>query len=274
MNKLATHLHLGVQESFRLLHVSDTHLTLADSRDCERKLRLAEGRAPAFPDAENNLAGIERYARETGALIVHTGDLIDFVSEANLDRARRFTRENDVFFSAGNHEFSLFVGEAFEDEAYRNQSLAKVQAAFTNNIRVSARRLGGVNLVAMDDSYYRFDRPQLEALARELERGLPILLFLHTPLYEPELFRSVLEREGCGYVTAAPEELIRGYSDDRFRQQCADEVTWETVRLIESSPLIKAIFAGHIHHTFESCPAPGLPQFVSGIQDLRLVEID
>ena len=44
-----------------------------------------------------------KYAKAHGLTIVHTGDLIDFVSEANLDAAKKFTAENDVFFAAGNH---------------------------------------------------------------------------------------------------------------------------------------------------------------------------
>ena len=274
MNRIVTRVHAGAQRPFRLLHISDTHLTLADDRDCERKRLLAEERARFFPAAEDILAEAERYARETGAPIVHTGDLIDFVSEKNLDRAWRFAQENDLLFAAGNHEFSLYVGEAFEDEAYRNQSLAKVQAAFSNDIRFTARQENGVNLIAVDNSYYLFDHPQLDALRREIARGLPILLFMHTPLYEPALFRESMERSGFGYVVAAPEELMRDYSEYRFRQQRADEVTLETVRLIESEPLIRAIFAGHTHFSAEGRLACGIPQYVNGLEDLRLIEVD
>ena len=41
--------------------------------------------------------------------------------------AKEFMESNDYFFAAGNHEFSLYLGEAVEDADYRNQSLAKVQ---------------------------------------------------------------------------------------------------------------------------------------------------
>ena len=58
-------------------------------------------------------------AKEYGVPIIHTGDLIDFVSLANLERAERFISENDCFTVAGNHEFSLYVGEAKEDAASR-----------------------------------------------------------------------------------------------------------------------------------------------------------
>ena len=126
MKVIETSLHIGLDAPVSLLHISDTHLTYADARDDKRKIDLAAGRAPCFPHAAEELAAECAYAGEQGIPILHTGDLIDFVSAANLDAAKRFMDENDVLFIAGNHEFSLYVGEAFEDEAYRNQSLAKV----------------------------------------------------------------------------------------------------------------------------------------------------
>ena len=36
----------------------------------------------------------------------------------------------ECFMAAGNHEYSLYVGEAFEDEAYKIQSFALVQIRF------------------------------------------------------------------------------------------------------------------------------------------------
>lgn len=112
LNILRTSVKIGIPAPFKLLHISDTHLAFADERDNKRKRELAEKRFRFFQNAEAFLAEAERYARENALTIAHTGDLIDFVSEANLDRARRFTAENDVFFAAGNHEFSLYVGEA------------------------------------------------------------------------------------------------------------------------------------------------------------------
>ncbi len=99
-----------------------------------------------------------------GAPLIHTGDLIDFVSWANLDFARQFCSRDDCIMAAGNHEFEAgHVGEAFEDEMYRNQVSERVQAAFANDIRFSSRLIGGVNFVAIDNGYYRIERWQRNA---------------------------------------------------------------------------------------------------------------
>ena len=274
MRIIETKVKAGASEPFRLLHISDTHLTLADERDDKRKLDLAADRAKYFPNAEKDLAEACGLAKREHMTIVHTGDLIDFVSEKNLDRAAEFTRDNDVFFIAGNHEFSLYVGEAFEDEAYRNQSLDRVQKSFPDDLRFCVRVINGVKLIGIDDGYYRFDKPQLEALKREVDEGLPIILLLHNPLYEPELYSLAMKNNPCAYLTSTPEELMSGYDEYRYRQQKADEITLEATRFIESCPLIKAIFAGHLHHDYEGTVAGRLPQYVTGIGTGRIITIE
>lgn len=273
LNIIRTSINLGTTVPFKLLNISDTHLTLADGRDNERKKSLAADRFNSFQNVEFYLSDAEKYANDNKITIVHTGDLIDFVSEANLDRAKKFTAENDVFFAAGNHEFSLYVGEAFEDAEYRNQSLAQVQKAFTNDIRFSSRKVNGVNLVAIDNSYYRFEPAQLEMLKTEISFGLPIILFIHNPLYEPELYKVAIGRADSAYLTSAPEALMKSYNEYRYRQQKADEITHKTTEFIESEPLFRAVFAGHLHYDYDGVLPGGLRQYVTGIGTGRIIEI-
>ena len=273
MNLIQTKLKIGVETPSQVLHITDTHLTYADLRDGERKVTLAEKRARYFPHAEEVLSSAAQIASERGIPIVHTGDLIDFVSTANLEAAKRFTDRNDCFMAAGNHEFSLYVGEAKEDTAYRNQSLAAVQQAFKNDIRMASRIIGGVNFVALDNGYYLFEREQLDFLRREVLRGLPVILLFHTPLYEPALYQRVMERSACAYLTAVPEELMKGYPADRSLQQLADAVTRETVEYIEGEPQIKAIVSGHLHFNYEGIFGGRIPQVMTSCTDARLIEI-
>ena len=275
MKYLSNELNVGAEKPFTLLHVSDTHLCLADDRDCERKIQLAANRAPRFPEAEATLAEIERVAKEKNLTIAHTGDLLDFVSWKNIDEAKRFCDENDVFMAAGNHEFSQYVGEAVEDAAYRNQSLEKVQAAFKNDIRFASRKINGVNLIAIDNGYYLFEQEQLDALKAEIALGLPIILFMHTPLYAEDLYQFHKDREKhpIAYQMAVPEEYMKNYPEDRYRQQKADAVTQEAYDLIVGCPLVKALITGHLHFDFEGKVHENLPQIVTGCTTLRELHI-
>ncbi len=271
-----TDLHIGIEKPFSFVHISDTHLTLADGRDDERKIALSKKRSKIFsPPPEDVLREAEKYVREKGLSIVHTGDLIDFVSEANLERAERFVKENTVLFVAGNHEYSLYVGEAFEDEAYRNKSLAHVQSFFKAPIRFNSCVIGGVNFVGIDNGYYLFDRAQLDMLKQEAAKGLPIVLFMHNPLFEKSLFEYSFKvhKYQSAYLTGTPDELLKLGTPDRMAQQKPDEITLETIEYIKTQPLIKAILTGHLHRDFESNITDILPQYITGITTIRQINI-
>ena len=274
MSIMQTNLKIGASVPARVLHIADTHLVRADLRDGERKVRLSRERSPIFPQAEETLANAMALAAAEKLPILHAGDLIDFVSVANLEAVRQFTDTCDCFLAAGNHEFSLYVGEAVEDAAYRNQSLGAVQDVFRNDIRASARVIGGVNFVALDNGYYLFEQEQLAFLKAEVARGLPVVLLLHTPLYEPRLYERMMQNGTCAYLVAVPEAGMQGYSAHRYAQQRADVVTLETVEYIHRTASIKAILAGHLHFNYEGVVGDRIPQIITSCTDLRIVTFD
>lgn len=273
MSIIKTPIHIGLPSPIRLMHMTDTHLYLADMRDGERKVNLAHRRARHFVNPEKTLAEAAEIAKEQNLTILHTGDLIDFVSEANLELAKQFTDEHDVFMAAGNHEFSLYVGEAKEDAAYRNQSLAKVQKSFKNDIRMSSRVIGGVNFIALDNGYYLFEKEQLDFLKEEAKKNLPMILIMHNPIHEMTLYHWIRAESPCAYLVGVPEELMQDYPADRFEQQRADDITLETVEYIKTEPLIKAVIAGHLHRNYRGFLTPTLPQIATSCTDFRIIEI-
>lgn len=268
MKYLYNEIEIGIEKPFKFIHVSDTHLCLADERDNERKNALAKDRELGFPNAEKNLNEIIDYATKNARMVVHTGDLIDFVSYKNLDRAKEFYGAVDCFMVAGNHEFSQYVGEAWEDENYRNQSLSVVQKSFGNDIRFSSRIVNGVNFVGVDNGYYLFDKEQYKALKKEIKKGYPIILCMHVPLHEKGLYEWRMGISPCAYLTATPKHLMKTYPEYRYRQQLADKITRRAVRLIEKNKRIKAVLTGHLHHDFESRLKNKI-QYITGVDTVR-----
>ena len=272
MNIIHTTLHVGATAPFTAIHASDTHLTYADMRDGQRKVDLISWRLPGFPHAETALTELGALSKELNAPILHTGDLIDYVSLANLEAAKAFTDTHDLFMATGNHEFSLYVGEAKEDAAYRNQSLPAVQACFKNNIRMDSRVIGGVNFIALDNGYYTFEPEQFAFLKAEAEKGLPMVLMMHTPLYTPDFYERMMSYCPCAYLAGVPEELMKCYPEDRYVQQLPDEVTLEMMDYIAREPLVKAILTGHNHANYETVYAGRVPQMMVGCVDARVIE--
>lgn len=274
MNEIFNEIQLGAERPFEILHISDTHLTLADDRDDKRKNKLAKHRAKSFPNANDCIRKAAALSNSENKPLLCTGDLIDFVSQANLEAVSEYTAKTDIFACAGNHEFSLYVGEAWEDEDYRNISLGAVQRSYTNDIRFASRTINGVNFVAIDNGYYLFDRFQLDKLKNEAAKGLPVVLMLHVPLYTEELYRYIMETLGRedAAIMSVPEEKLKGYSDYRYRQQKENDITREAFDYIINEPAIKLILSGHLHFDFETRIDGRLPQLITGTETLRRVK--
>lgn len=270
MNLQKINLHIGLEKPLTLLHLSDTHIILADERDDERKRKLAEDRVHAFgvPQDEviRNLDAALDYAKANCDLVVHTGDLIDFVSHPNLDILSEKLSAEDTFFAVGNHEFSLYVGEAKEDTAYKMQSFNRVRAASPNDLDFASRIVNGINLVAVDNGYYLFTENQLERLKKELQKGLPVILLMHNPIHTETLYDYMMNvrKSPCAYLTGTPEELLSCYPADRREQQRPDKPTLDFIGYIKKQPQIKAVFAGHLHFFHQDQITGTLPQFIAG----------
>ena len=264
MELLKNTLQIGLERPLKILHVTDSHVASADERDNERKRELAK--RLGGPEKEQYLKEHLAYGRAHCDLIVHTGDLIDFTSQANFDFARAVLSDEKVFFAAGNHEFSQYVGEAYEDRAYKMNSYNEMRPGLGAPLFFHARTVGGVNFVSIDNSYHQFEPWQLTRLQKELAKGLPVILCLHAPLFEQSLYEYHCQRTGKGsssYLVGCDEDHL---PDDEWRaiEIRPRGITAEAVDFIKSQKLIKAVLAGHVHFSFVSDLTPGMTQFVTG----------
>lgn len=270
-------INVGAEKPFSALHISDSHLTRVFDTESDRKRDLSRHRQRIFPWAEHYFDAHIRYASENNMLLLHTGDLIDFVSEANLEFIAGQLSVGNWFASAGNHEYSQFVGEAKEDAAYKAQSYDKVQAAYPNNLTLASQVVNGVNFVAIDDVYYNFTEQQHELMEKEVKRGLPIVMMCHVPLYTPKHCEYGLKQTNglAAYLTGAPLEITSKYKeypnlapDQKWRnrsiQQRADKPTLDFIAWLKEQPLLKAILCGHTHYFFEERFSPSAIQYTVG----------
>ena len=255
---------IGLEKPVRILHVTDTHLALADENDDERKHDLSD--RLNNPDKEKFLYEQIEYAKNNCDLLVHTGDLIDFVSHATVEKAREILKNDNIFFIAGNHDYSQYVGEAWEDNAYRMNSYMQMGYGLGVPMFFNSRIVEGVNIVGIDNSYYLFAGWQLWRLKKEVEKGLPLVLAFHDPIFEQSLYDYHMERvpNECTYLVGCDEEHLLHYSEFRAVQQRPDESTLQMIDYIKSEPLIKAVLTGHLHFSFESYLTDKLVQFVTG----------
>ncbi|MBQ9813917.1 MAG: metallophosphoesterase [Thermoguttaceae bacterium] len=243
-------LNVGATRPFAAVHVSDTHVTFADEREVERKLQLAESRAKYFSRSEAFHNASVEYAKEKEALLLHTGDFIDFLSDKNLEYVKEaFDAFSPCFCSSGNHEFSHYLGEAREDEQYKMNSFERVQKYYPNDLKFCSFVYNGVNFVAFDDVYYYVDDDLIDRFKVEIDKGLPIVTLCHVPLYTPQLTKFMLEdqKEKVAWVLGAPDEVVDSYPEGRRESQRSNETTTKFLEWLKEQKLVKALLAGHLH---------------------------
>ena len=196
---IKTEFHIGLENPVRLLHVTDSHICLANEADAAYDPELpehAKQRGDAFGGEEQVEFYFEQamdYARREGIPMLHTGDLYDCMTEANFAYMERALASVDSIYAAGNHDFCHFVGRAIEDYQYKWENLRRVQPHVKQNLYFDSRIIGGVNIVTLDDGYYLFSKGQEEMLRAEAAKGYPIVLCMHVPLYTPKLAALLLE---------------------------------------------------------------------------------
>ena len=118
--------------------------------------------------------------------------------------------------------------------------------------------------MTLDNSYYLISEGQIKMLRAEAAKGYPIVLCVHTPFYTPAFAEDRMAAEkDCTYLMAPPEELLLRYTPERRAQQAPDEATHKAVEYILQEPLIKAVFAGHMHYDFEEPLANGVMQITT-----------
>ena len=259
----------GAERPFSILHISDTHLTAAYPHDDEKSQRLKAIRTKEFGGMqEEALRDSIAWAKGHVDYIVHTGDVIDWHSEANFDLVRKYYGEGgaEMFGCVGNHEFSrgMWLEKPRNDDAYRAETNAPVAAAFPFDISFAANVVNGVNFIAIDNAHDgTVTSAQVERFEREAAKGLPIVVCVHVPFYTPGIWLATGKFwKGGGNLrfTSAETPSIVG----EYARQTEDPVTRGFVERLKAEPLLKGILAGHVHFTMQEPFSQTAVQFVVG----------
>ena len=257
LNVLKTTIQVGLANPVKLLHITDTHIV----RDGEKE----NGRAAVFgttdEQIEQHFLNSLEYAKNNNLFIVHTGDLIDYITKENLEFLKENFSDVDYIYAPGSHDFVHFIPGSpehcawrdagnTEDDAYKVNQIKLVAPYIKNNMYFSSRIVDGLNIVTIDDSYLHITKGQLDALKAEVSKGYPIVVAMHVPIHTKGFQElAVPPRENlCSTVAEQKEHAIKNNRPEwaeNIREY--DEDTWCAVDYIKSEPLIKAVFVGHRH---------------------------
>ena len=245
------HIRAGATAPFSVLHISDTHLTAAYGHEESSVCGLSAWRTQVFGGRqEEALRDSLAWARENADFVLHTGDLIDFQSEANFDLVRKYYG-GTMFGTMGNHEFcTCLPGERqTKDESFKALSRTVLGAHYPIDASFSAKVVNGVNFVCMDDVFGTVRPDQVERFHAEARKGLPMVLCLHVPLFTDDI---VLK---CERFWGQPGIKFRSFEmkepDGDCQRQREDRTTADFITYLKSEKLLKGLLAGHEHITMQ-----------------------
>ena len=265
----------GLGKPFTVLHVSDSHLVLLNDLERRNPFRaeLYEKRFNTWQSryAVEGLAATVAYAKERKLPIIHTGDLIDFLGEANIEAAAKFAADSGAYCVAGNHEWAYYMFTKHDNlELMQETHIARLSAAYRNDLDASARVMGGVNFVSFNNWEYQVNERQDKLIRAEFEKGLPTVLLCHCPMYAPKLHESEVKRRtdkgnppSTGLMGTPPDvfaEMLKANPREKWRtptERTAAFMDW-----LRGRKNLKAVLCGHLHRYHEEEFVPGVMQYV------------
>lgn len=246
----------GAEKPFSVLHISDTHLAFAHPHESESLRKRAEERTELFGARQvEALEDSIRWAKKNTDYLFHTGDLIDFFLEANLECAKAHFPGEGFFGAIGNHEY--FRGDpqkASDTDDYKGQSAGALQKNYPFNIHFASQVINGVNFVSLDDVFNYINADQATLFEAEVKKGLPIVLMMHVPFITPFInaARCKYWRYGMRFRAEAPKLIVY------------NKATVDFIAYLKAQPLLKGILAGHLHITVSERFSPTAMQYVVG----------
>ena len=245
------HIAAGATQPFSVLHISDTHLTFANPDEQDGVREFARQRTELFGGRQfESLKDSVRWAKINADYLIHTGDLVDFVSDGNMVAVKEALGPDagNMFGSIGNHEY----WNPIEPKPTHEECFATCTKVYPYNLHFASQAINGINFVSIDDSFNDVAQDQVEAFANEVKKGLPIILLVHVPFPTPLIVEATRKywKWNTKFRNEPPKQTAFG--------KCGQEF----IKYLKSEPLLKGILSGHRHITVEERFSPTATQYL------------
>ncbi|MDG1912416.1 MAG: metallophosphoesterase [Flavobacteriaceae bacterium] len=249
----------SINESIKVIHIADTHLFKDDERGIpyqKYSSRMAKAYNQTIHFQTQKVINPEvafeealAYAKAVHAdVITLIGDIFNFPSEAAIEWVLSKLKETAIpyIYIAGNHDWH-YEGmegtlESLRDTWIENRLLPLYQG---NNPLMAAYEIKGIRFIAIDNSTYQINEEQLTFFKEQVEKGLPMVLLVHIPMYVPGKQISF----GCGNPNwgAATDRNYELEKRPKWPESGHTQTTLSFHKQVFNAPNLLGIFAGHIH---------------------------
>lgn len=247
----------AVEKPFSILFLSDTHFTLEDERGKEfYPYTRRMGGSAVEPENYGTTNGreqalirsLEKAKKEKVELVILGGDMINFPSKASVEKLKEIMEASGLrwVYTAGNHDWH-YEGEpgaaSVVRQKWEQESLSPLYQG--ENPLYSSRIIHGINFVLIDNSAFEISEEQLDFFNKQTDKGLPIVLAMHIPLYLPGHNIDY----GCGHPdwNLENDTYYKIEGREPWPEKGHTKTTFDFRDKVWSSTKVIGIFAGHTH---------------------------
>ncbi len=263
-----------IQKPVRIIMASDTHLWMDDQRG--EAYRQYSGRmAKAYNQTRHFLTGqptnpndsfqeIIKLTNDTKAdLLTLPGDVFSFPSEAAVDWVMQQLSVLSAPFqyTAGNHDWHYEGMEGTLADLRKEWCEKRLKPLYQKeNPLMSAMDINGIRVLSIDNSINEILPDQLQFFRQQVLSGVPLILFVHIPLYAPGRKTGF----GCGHPEWGwdTDKNFTVERRERWPKSGHTRTTMDFHHQVFTAPNLLGVFAGHIHKPSMDV-INGIPQFVS-----------
>jgi 3',5'-cyclic AMP phosphodiesterase CpdA len=252
----------GLKKVTRVLHISDSHISVFDDREAAfhqyaARMDKAYRSVPHYKTKQpsrstgNFLELMKRGTDKQVDLIALTGDIINNPSPASARFVAEAVKKTGIPFMyvAGNHDWHYegMPGTLSQlRKTWIDKSLLPLYGG--KNPLYASSVIDGINFVTIDNSTYQVNDQQLAFFRRQAARPMPLVLMMHIPLYLPKdaKRKSV---STCGDPRWG-WDIDRNYKTERRERWSKDgnlPSTTALLKAVQQARNLAAVLVGHTH---------------------------
>lgn len=251
----------GLQDSLRILQITDAHITVLDSS--ERKLwpysRRMDQAFITRPDGRTGepvrpkdqfLQLLDRAKSLKVDLILLTGDIVNNPSRSSVAFVQTALQQCGIpyLYTAGNHDWHYEGMKGSSPQLRKTWTKKGLRPLYGGrNPFFHNHEIKGVQFVAIDNSTYQILPEQLAFFQQTLKQGRPVVLLSHIPYYRA----GDPHKSGCGNPDWGWDQ-DKGFEIERRQRWPKSGNSLATNEFVDTLPAannLVAVLTGHHHQS-------------------------
>ncbi len=269
----------GLTEITKVLHISDSHVSIFDEKEKEyhpysARMDNAYKSVPHYKTGEDTtpvetFSELMDLAKEQNVdLIVLTGDIINNPSKSSVKFISESIQKTGIpsIYVAGNHDWhyeGMKGPMATLRQTWIQNSLLPLYS--DKNYFYSSHVFGGINFVSIDNSTYQVTEEQLKFYEKQTTLAMPVVLLMHIPLY------LIKDAESDDIATCGDPrwgwDMDKNHEIEQRERWSRNGNLPSTVKFLEMvkrSPNLAAVIVGHTHRARADKISDTAIQYVTG----------